>query len=220
MKPSSQNKVDSHLAVCDEVVQLSRIYEAETTLAVLKRPHQLALEKVARQVRLFHPIVFAARPDEAGDLLAERLKATHATVDNLDSLLDDMAQWIAVYGSLLEPQEVGVRLAVLESAMCPAFHVDYVGVRLVTTYSGPGSEYLLNHEINRDRLGYIGRGETLEESGLLKPAATIQHVPTQAVALFKGEAWQDNLGNGIVHRSPEVSGTKRLVLTLDARFGE
>ena len=215
-----QGSPTTHVALCNEITELSKIYDEQTTLAILQRPYQEELAAIAKEVYLAQPLVFAASPKQASQLLKEHLTASNPDIDNLDALITDMAQWIEVYSALLEPSELGLRLASLERAMCPAFHTDYIGIRLVTTYSGSGTEFLSRKDINAEALGYPGRQQTLEESGLLKKQGVIQHVQPQAIALLKGDAWPGNKGNGIVHRSPDVESGKRLVLTLDAHFAD
>jgi len=53
---------------------------------------------------------------------------------------------------------------------------------------------------------------------LAEPAdgSMIERINTGEVALLKGEKWQGNEGNGLIHRSPAVvAGERRLILTLD-----
>ncbi|TVP91991.1 MAG: DUF1826 domain-containing protein, partial [Pseudomonadaceae bacterium] len=54
----------------------------------------------------------------------------------------DVQQLVAMYACLVDAECVGLRLRVLDRAMCPRWHVDKVGIRLVTTYHGPGTEWL------------------------------------------------------------------------------
>ena len=221
MTIASSSINSNHVIICEDTGELTQIYKTGISLTILKRPQRLALEKAARELKLADPIIIRAEAKNASELLRNRLKGLlDDTQEHHKQLIEDLEHCLEVYNTLLVPTEVGIRLATLDRAMCPAFHVDRIGIRLVTTYCGPGSEYLSNQSINRNKLGYIGRNETLEESGLLKANACIQSVPAQAIALFKGEAWLENEGNGIVHRSPDVPFGKRLVLTLDASFDD
>ena len=49
--------------------------------------------------------------------------------------LDGLAE---LYVDLLGGDAVGLRLEVIECAMCPRFHVDHVGIRMLCTFCGPG----------------------------------------------------------------------------------
>ena len=115
---------------------------------------------------------------------------------------------MSAFACLIEARRVGLRLRVLDKAMCPRFHVDHVPLRLITTYAGAGSEWLREDAMPRHRLGEPAAEPTdVREIGRLHAGE---------VALFKGEKWQGNEGAGIIHRSPQVEpGERRLILTLD-----
>lgn len=119
----------------------------------------------------------------------------------------DVAWLVRAYACLLEARRVGVRLRVLDKAMCPRFHVDRVPLRLVTTYAGPGSQWLAEGDLPRHRLG--------------DPVCTVDEAAVRCmapghVALLKGERWEGNEHTAIVHRSPMLAaGERRLLLTLD-----
>lgn len=73
------------------------------------------------------------------------------------------------------------------------------------------------------KLGYVAQGQSDEDSGLIRSGASIQSLKPFEIGLLKGEAWksidgQDNQGNGIIHRSPDMNhyNSKRMVLTLDS----
>jgi hypothetical protein len=100
--------------------------------------------------------------------------------------------------------------------MCPRFHIDKLGCRLVSTYQGPGTEWLSNDDVDRSKLGAGNMGLSDDVSGLYSQAADIQQVNKGDIVLLKGEGWYGNEGLGAVHRSPAVApGEKRVVLTLD-----
>ncbi|MCG6540715.1 DUF1826 domain-containing protein [Pseudomonas sp. KSR10] len=120
----------------------------------------------------------------------------------------DVAWLTSAFACLIDARRVGLRLRVLDKAMCPRFHVDHVPLRLITTYAGIGSEWLREEAMLRQRLG--------EPSAEPADIGDIERLQAGEVALFKGEKWQGNEGAGIIHRSPQVgSGERRLILTLD-----
>jgi len=114
-----------------------------------------------------------------------------ADLQGYESFVADVSWLVAAYTCLLGARRVGLRLRVLQGPMCPRFHVDHVPVRLLTSYAGPGSEWLKEGAV--DNIQCLQAGE---------------------VAVLKGEKWQGNEGAGLVHRSP--SGRQgRLLLSLD-----
>lgn len=175
--------------------------------------------------RQLHPHLadFAQRLVSSGDLLAESLTIeldTDGAVPafNLATAYQDLAghagfvadiSWlVGAFACLLEARVVGLRLRILDKAMCPRFHVDHAPLRLITTYAGAASQWLREDVIPRHHLGKTA-AEPIDVSD-------IEQLHTGEVALFKGERWQGNEGAGIVHRSPQVEpGERRLILTLD-----
>lgn len=133
------------------------------------------------------------------------LASAYSDLAGYDGFIADLRWLIGAYACLLDARSVGVRLRVLERAMCPRFHVDHVPLRLITTYAGPASEWLEEGAVNRRQLGQ-------DEVN----SADIRQLACGDVALLKGEKWVGNEGSGLVHRSPGLAnGERRLILTLD-----
>lgn len=112
-----------------------------------------------------------------------------------DAFIKDMAILIDMVACLFDCHEVGARLIMLDSAMCPKFHRDNIPCRLVTSYAGPGTQWI-------DRID----------------ADIHEHTSAQVgdVLLLKGDAWTGKPGSGVLHRSPQIStNQKRLFLSLD-----
>ncbi|MGE8303720.1 DUF1826 domain-containing protein [Pseudomonas sp. B21-031] len=126
-----------------------------------------------------------------------------ADLQGYESFVADVSWLLAAYTCLLGARRVGLRLRVLQGPMCPRFHVDHVPVRLLTSYAGPGSEWLIEGAVDRRELHVA-----------VPSVDNIQCLQAGEVALLKGEKWQGNEGAGLVHRSP--SGRQgRLLLSLD-----
>ena len=99
------------------------------------------------------------------------------------------------------------------------FHTDHLKCRLVTTYYGPATQWLPNNLVNRNKLGPGNNGLADNVSGLYSNNSDIKQLDIGDIGLLKGEAWIDNIGLGLVHRSPHINGEyKRLYVTID--FGD
>lgn len=122
------------------------------------------------------------------------------------ALIDDLALLQEIVCELLGCAAVGLRLARLGRAMCPGWHVDRVGIRLVCTYRGPGTQWLDDQAVDRTGLRSAQTGS----------AAFIQADPGEIV-LLKGALWQGNTAFGAVHRSPEPfpNAPLRTLVTID-----
>ncbi len=206
------------LAASDDPAIWASIYEADINLALWQRQQTAALKASVQSLlaqRTFSQLQLALPVAS----LAKRLDEELPDFELRASLVEDVAQLADMFACLFELNTVGLRLKVLDAAMCPRFHVDRVPCRLVSTYTGPTTEWLANKGIDRSKLGSGSNGLSDERSGLLRlgqqQPSEIQRMSTGEVGLLKGELWQGNEGRGLVHRSPSISGGKRLLLTLD-----
>ena len=186
---------------------LTEIFHPEINLALMTRRVPTAVETFARALLLARPhLQLRAMLGPDGPVEAA-LPDWLLAMPGAKTWCDDLQQWVDAYRCLFEPASIGLRLHGLDDVMCPRFHVDRVPVRLVTTYLGPATQWLRH----QDALRGDGRGPLPPQS-----EHAVQTMPTGAVALMKGEAWEGNEGAGLVHRSPSVpAGQQRLVLTLD-----
>ncbi|MCF4164902.1 DUF1826 domain-containing protein [Zavarzinia compransoris] len=126
-------------------------------------------------------------------------------------LVDDVFTLAWRFAATLDLAAVDVRLEPIGGDACWKFHRDHVPARLVTTYAGPGTEWVPPSFASRaieDQKDYAGPLERLSAGD---------------VALFRGCAGHhghghgDDHAHGIVHRSPPVAGTgvTRLLLCLN-----
>jgi Protein of unknown function (DUF1826) len=202
------------------LADLASIYEPDVNLCIAERSVDPAVD------RFVNELLADARPFEVArtirfeqfdgrDLLPADLRQSAA---NSDAWRRDVITLTALFFDLFEAELVGLRLRLLDRPMCPRFHTDFVPVRMVCAYGGPGTEWLPEHAVDRRRLGSGAQGLPDERSGLIRSGGAVSTVPTQAIALMKGERWEGNEGRGAVHRSPRIAAgenSRRLLLTLD-----
>ena len=147
-------------------------------------------------------------PDEEALPNLQGLASGFSDLHGYDGFIADVSWLVSAFACLLGAKRVGLRLRVLDKAMCPRFHVDHVPVRLITTYAGIGSQWLREGAMDRRQLG--------QASAEPRDPTLIQQIGSGEVALFKGEKWHGNQGFGLIHRSPQPApGERRLILTLD-----
>lgn len=133
------------------------------------------------------------------------LAESYSDLEGHEGFIADVSWLVSAFACLLGATRIGLRLRVLDNAMCPRFHVDHVPVRLITTYAGIGSQWLKEGAMERKRLA----------SAEAEPQDCEQMLCGE-VALLKGEKWHGNEGFGLIHRSPQPApGERRLILTLD-----
>ncbi|WP_017092520.1 DUF1826 domain-containing protein [Vibrio splendidus] len=193
---------------------LADIYQSDINIAVWQRQFDEDLTMAISEFIASNPSFsksISLSPDNAFDKLEF---ATGGTASK--ALLENMAELVDMFCCLFDLEEVGLRLAVLNKAMCPRFHFDQVPCRLVTTYHGVATQWLPNESVDRSKLGRGSNGQPDSVSGLYNDESDIQKMTSGDVALLKGERWSGNEDRGLVHRSPVTSPNEtRLLLTLD-----
>ncbi|WP_024647500.1 DUF1826 domain-containing protein [Pseudomonas syringae] len=191
---------------------LSEIVEEGVNLALWHR--QLPAHIVdfsALLLSMGEPLAEALTLDvKGGDVEPDlrTLASAYADLHGYEGFIADVSWLVSAYACLLGAECVGLRLRVLDKAMCPRFHVDHVPVRLITTYGGIGSQWLREDVLDREQLGRA-------EAEPCNPVH-IQQMGSGDVGLLKGERWHGNEGFGLIHRSPPLAhNERRLILTLD-----
>jgi hypothetical protein len=199
-------------ALGEEIDVLPRIFEDDITIAVMRRELSPALKQsVIAQCHTDRAWQLAWLGQPGDDLRADLLKRLPAA-QAAEALVEDIQLLAEAMAYLFDTDTVGIRLRLLDGAMCPRFHVDNLPVRLVTTYHGPGSEWLPEAAVNRAGLG----APSAEKPEIVRDPDAIQRLSAGDLALLKGGGWVGNEHQALVHRSPALAaGQKRLLLTID-----
>jgi len=134
------------------------------------------------------------------------LGADLAAADGFEAFRDDVTLLAHVYAELTGAARLAIKLEAFAGNLCERFHVDRVGLRLICSYAGPGTEWLANADVDRRSL------QPDAAAGPVRPGGQVRQMPRWAVGLMKGERWPGNTGNGLVHRSPKCGPTERRVL--------
>lgn len=185
--------------VSDDPAILADIRREECNLAIWER--KLAQDFTPIVAEEADNIRFECAAGELADMLLARL-ANHGFA--AASLHTALAQDAALLGerfcAALGLARMEVRLERVTGDSCRKFHGDYVTARLITTYVGPGTQWL-------------GAREAEALASGTNPTR-INQMATGDVGLFKGK-----LGSlhPAIHRSPPISttGAVRLLLVLN-----
>ncbi len=121
-----------------------------------------------------------------------------------DLLVGDIDALVRTFGGLLQTDRIDVRLEGVSHDACWKFHRDCVRARLLTTYRGPGTEWV--------RPRHADKALRTQK----RFAGPVERLQAHDVAIFKGSC--AGRGHGIVHRSPPIArtGLTRLLLCLNA----
>jgi len=116
------------------------------------------------------------------------------------ALCDDVALLAERFCAVMEIEELELRLEVVTTDSCRKFHADYVAARMITTYVGPGTQWLTRADAARVRAG--------------KEPRAINRLEPGEVGIFKGKLATDHPA---IHRSPPIASASgpRLLLVLN-----
>lgn len=181
-------------ASADEAVLLE-ILRPNVALALWLRPEPANWRRLTTPLLAAAPFRAAAEgtPDQAFDAVMAALPAPLPIALGADMLR--LAHFFAV---LTSREAIRIRLEGVTGDACRRFHLDAVGLRLLCTYRGPGTQWTM-----------------------CGPDCRAPHqAPAGAVALLKGSRHDPPPPPGCLHRSPPVSHLPenrraRLLLCID-----
>ncbi len=208
----------SHAVLSNELSALTKIYQSDVNMCIVSREMSASVEAFIAQLLAVEQDINLTQIMSIATLDIKTLLPSYLHFEGYDDFCADVAHLIDVFSHLFELEHVGLRLSVLDKAMCPKFHVDHVPCRLISTYGGIGTQWLEDVFVDRRKLGSGSDGLSDEVSGLIvADLAVISTMPTYAIGLFKGSKWEGNELHGAVHRSPKLleNAPRRLLLTLD-----
>ncbi len=127
-------------------------------------------------------------------------------------LKNDITSLLNLFKDVTKADSFRLLLATVNTNMCRKFHTDLNDLRMLCTYSGPGTLWLPEDNVNRKALDTCGDNDciVLDEN-------KVQQAPTGAIVILKGAIYPQDGTSAIVHRSPtiEETGQKRLLLRID-----
>lgn len=126
--------------------------------------------------------------------------------------IQDVVNVSQVFFEITGAEKIRLVLKIVSDDACRKFHTDGYDLRLLCTYRGPGTEWIEDRYVNRDRLIH-GSNEQI-----VRDLSKVQRTEAFEVSVLKGEHSKSMQRAGIVHRSPPLEGltdVRRLLLRLD-----
>ena len=215
---------DAHAAMIEveTSAELAGICDPSVNLCVWRRPERAEIaalvNRIAGDLGSRSRLVFERDDSGMHQAITDLLPAAAWDVDRraASAWRDDVLSLCELFADCVETAEAMVVLEEPSGRTCPRFHVDRVGIRMLVTYSGPGTEWLDESDVDRRWLGAAGHGLPNDQDGVIRDGAEIRSLAPFSVALFKGEAWPGAERRGVVHRSPDPCGAPRVLLRIDA----
>lgn len=191
----------------------------EPTLALWRRPERYAFRPLLR---------YYERAEATGDVdsvlvstvvhigqrgVADRLLPTHRhLLAARSAFADDLRRLIGLFAAVADTMIVRVKLEVERDDRCRYFHTDRIGLRLLCTYLGPGTEWVSDEFADRSALC------TGDNGAIVPDLRRVERLAPFWVGLFRGDLHPDCPGRGCIHRSPPIERRRnaaRILLTID-----
>ncbi|WP_206244488.1 DUF1826 domain-containing protein [Novosphingobium terrae] len=130
--------------------------------------------------------------DLHGEVIDLMRESFYPTGEQGSALASEIISLAAYFADLMGSTSLRLRLEVVETDACRKFHTDHVAARLLSTFSGQGTQWIY-----------------------ASAQADIQQMAPGDVGIFKGRLWEEN--PTVLHRSPPIAaaGETRLLLALD-----
>jgi hypothetical protein len=107
-----------------------------------------------------------------------------------------------------------VSFGAIRTDQCRKFHTDVMRYRLITTYVGPGTEWVPDDAVCREALDHPPDCPCDANKEIVRNASAIRHALPGEVLLMKGDLHPNH--RGAVHRSPSLEGSGRIRVVLIA----
>lgn len=202
-----------HVEFTNDIEGLCKIISKEKTLVIYQRTVSEKMLNFISKIDLEHfPSIHTSFYSyESKATLQALLNNYSEDIEGLNLFINDLAKIIEIFSVIVRIELVRINLQVIQDDMCKYFHSDYNNLRLICTYAGAGTYWTVNENVNREKLGSRCNEE------IVKDPKRIHQMERFWVAIFKGEVFMNNAGNGIVHCSPKISmtGEKRILLRID-----
>lgn len=203
----SEAAIEENWTITSDSSELRAIHEPTVNIAICERDvtHLESEAECLLQEEL--TIKCDGTVQEMKSQLGEELGSFAA-----DMLYQDVVQLLNRFAAITQESEFRLTLTTVNTNMCGRFHADINKVRLLCTYTGPGTLWLANDNVDRKALRFHGTNDDI-----VQDFEDIRQVATGHIALLKGAIYPQKPSNPVVHRSPtiEETGEKRLLLRID-----
>ena len=207
--PIRSTSVGSSAVISDHPSVFERIFADTVTVCIWNRQPDPILTSYLRESAGSGSWERRASIDVADPRFEELLSGFKADVGRI-RWVTELTALVDLFATLTDSQTVGLRVTATDRAICPRFHSDQVGLRLLCSWLGEGTEWLAEEDVIREpaELSDLSARFT---AGPVRPGGVVRQMSPFAVGVFKGELWPENHGRGAKHRSPQPIGRRVFV---------
>lgn len=147
--------------------------------------------------------------------IAEAVREVPASLR--DAVAADVSMLLGIFVAVARTSRCRLFFGVVRDDQCRKFHVDAVAMRMVTTYVGPGTEWLPEDVVDRAALARFIEHPSDANAAIVRDPSGVRCAQAGDVLMLKGSCDPNAGGKGAVHRSPPLhEGEARLVLIASA----
>ncbi len=199
-----------HVVRATRIGRAASVRRAGVSLLLVERRLRVGLARYAAKLTMV-PLeidVTVSATDAVATLTPLLAKAGCPEGAAREAWIADMARLARAMGALQDDGDrVRLRVERVTDDSCRLFHVDYVRLRLITTYAGSGTQWVENSDVVREMLGKPGASPDAVNARVVRHHAAVRQVPAGVIVVMKGEKYPGNKGNGLVHRSAPIEGS-------------
>lgn len=206
---NATTKTYLNAAIGDSFHTLNEIKSPEKNIAIFERD----ISHLQNEVDSLISVAFNfQKSGSVSDILNELFVQSIALGFSTRETIEDVSHLLRSFAALTKADSFRLTLEAVNSNMCRRFHTDLNDLRLLCTYSGPGTLWLPENNVNRKALA-----SRVENEAVFYDAEAIQQASAGDVLILKGALFPVANTSAIVHRSPtiEESGEQRLLLRID-----
>jgi hypothetical protein len=192
-------------------------WSSDVSYQVLKRPITWEPQAFEAALSLLPRLHWEGQLQDLASLAAELHQKIPSKNPDLKTWLQEdilllTELFLELLGGLQPRYRACLTFEWIDHDACRLFHTDYHFARLITTYVGPGTEYLLPHQGDRTQLG---KGSN---AALLRDVEKVSQLGREEIMILKGERMSHLGSKALIHRSPPIqkhpsgSQERRLVL--------
>ena len=199
-----QTTIIKNWAIGTTPQSLKRIHEDKINIAIYKRDTSAFVNEINHLLE--QNITFKS----SGDI--DTILSAITEIINPKKhgfIIQDIKRLLYTFKEVTDVNNFRLLLATVNTNMCKKFHTDINTLRMLCTYSGAGTLWLTDDNINRKALILNKENIAIQEN-------EVRQVKTGNVAILKGGMYPDTT-NAVIHRSPTIEATseKRLLLRID-----
>jgi hypothetical protein len=131
-------------------------------------------------------------------------------------LAQDLRSLVQRFGFLTGIRPIKISFGAVTGDQCRKFHADYQRLRLITTYLGPGTEWLPEHAVRRHALIEPPACPATANQLIVRDPSLVRRAHAGDVLLLRGHDGVVGAALAAVHRSPPIEQSRKVRVVLVA----